>query len=278
MDRDQQSGPKCADGVFSHTASSLQTIGLKALVSAGLLVLVACSKVTSPTTTQNPGSSPAPAKIQDWTKSLSSLFSPSTPAPLTDAKLPPVPPAPAVAASSRPALAPNPAAGAKEAAMKMYPALAVKDSTFNKTFRDLYAEESQKEPEFLTRADWPLVLAHRTAELLSRQPATTGTPASPATPAPIAVASASNTPDHTLNSFTSSLSPNPLDRGAYNQNRSPWWYWNGSYYVYRPQTVPAPTPDTSTSASAPTTNPLDRPAYNQNRSPWWGWGTYYYTP
>ena len=96
--------------------------------------------------------------------------------------------------------------------MKMYPALAVKDSTFNKLFRDLYVEESQKNPELLTKADWPLVLAHRTASLL----------ASPAvTPEPRGIAARA---ERSLPVVKPSPTPNALERGAYNQARSPYWW------------------------------------------------------
>ncbi|MEI9898352.1 MAG: hypothetical protein WDN28_31965 [Chthoniobacter sp.] len=184
---------------------------------------------------------------------------------------PPAPPAPAAA----PRL--NPALGAKEAAMKMYPALAVKDSTFNKTFRDLYVEKTQLEPEFLARADWPLLLARRTAELLTIQPMTPAAPAAsptPTTPRPVAVASSSTASGHT---FNPTAGPNPLNRGAYNRGSSYWWPYNGSYVQ---SSVPAPAVAASTAGQTgqptPSANPLDRGAYNQVRSPYWWYWHYYY--
>ncbi|MEP6668547.1 MAG: hypothetical protein ABJF10_05305 [Chthoniobacter sp.] len=178
-----------------------------------------------------------------------------------------------------PVLRPNAAAGAKEAAVKMYPALGVKDSTFNKTFRDLYVEKSQKDPEFLTRADWPLLLARQTADLLTVQPTA---PAAPVAPPAITVASAGD--GHT---FKPTLAPNPLERGAYNRGYSHyWWNWNGRYYTYDPPNTPQPAPVTVASggsgqAANPTPAPsaLERGAYNQTRSHyyWWPW-TRYYTP
>lgn len=96
--------------------------------------------------------------------------------------------------------------------MKLYPDLAVKDSTFNKTFVDLYSEASQKNSDMLTRADWPLLLARRTADMLSVSPATPAIP----TPPPPQVVVVAPTP-----------TPTALDRGTYNQKRSrsyatPW--------------------------------------------------------
>ena len=163
--------------------------------------------------------------------------------------------------------------------MKLYPALAVKDSTFNKTFRDLYVEKTQKDPDFLTRADWPLLLARQTAELLLVQPTTMATPP-PAVPPAIAVASPGD--GHT---FKPTPGQSALDRGAYNRGYSHYWYWNGRYYSYGPPETPGPAPAAVTSsgnasAANPTPAPsaLDKGAYNQTRShyPWWPWTRYYY--
>ncbi|EDY17242.1 hypothetical protein CfE428DRAFT_5260 [Chthoniobacter flavus Ellin428] len=193
-----------------------------------MLLVASCSRVSSSKFTQEPGSSPAPkaasapaqTQTQDWTKTVSWLFSPpqATPAPLTDAKVPSLPNAPVAAQNFQP----NPAQGAKEAAIKMYPQLAVKDSTFNKTFRDLYLEESQKHPQLLTQADWPLILAHRTADILT--PPAPIVPAGPTGSAPQVADAKSKWPSPTPSS-------NPLDRGAYNQARSPYWWgpWIRTY-------------------------------------------------
>jgi len=112
-------------------------------------------------------------------------------------------PAPSVAVVTPAPSKPHSAEGAKEAAVKLYPDLGVKDSTFNKTFVDLYAEASQRNPDLLTRADWPLVLANRAAQILS---------VSPATPTPVAVAAPPPPPPPPT--------PGALDRGTYNQRRS----------------------------------------------------------
>ena len=203
-------------------------------MSAGMLLVVSCSKVDFPKQAQDANGSPGQvsktASAQDWTKSVGWLFSPqATPAPLTDAKPPtaPVTPPPTTAAAS-PVFQPNPALGAKEAAMKMYPQLAIKDSTFNKTFRDLYVEESQKNPELLTKADWPLILAHRTADILT--PPAQAQPQPPAMPQTQFPAARSGPQVADVQSRGASPTPssNPLDRGAYNQTRSP------SYYYYWP--------------------------------------------
>jgi len=96
--------------------------------------------------------------------------------------------------------------------MKMYPQLAVKDSIFNKLFRDLYTEELQKNPGTLTQADWPLILAHRTAALLTVKPANSIAPGTPA-------------PSVAENRIRATPTPaSSLDRGAYNQRRSPYWW------------------------------------------------------
>jgi len=209
--------------VSGRTDSWQRSITKGILLLAGMVSVASCSKMTASKFTQEPGSSPAPyaasataqTQTQDWTKTVSWLFSPqqATPAPLTDAKLPSVPNAPVGSAQN---FRPNLAQGAKEAALKMYPQLAVKDSTFNKTFRDLYVEESQKHPQLLTQADWPLILAHRTADIL--------TP-----PAPIVAAGpAPQVADAKSKWASPTPSSNPLDRGAYNQARSPYW-WGGPW-------------------------------------------------
>lgn len=103
--------------------------------------------------------------------------------------------------------------------MKMYPQLAVKDSTFNKMFRDLYAEELQKNPESLTKADWPLTLARRTADLLAK-PVVSAAPPAPIIPEAPAPGMDQSRPIH-----ATPTPPTALNRGAYNQTRSPYWWW-----------------------------------------------------
>ncbi len=91
-------------------------------------------------------------------------------------------PAGEVAADGAPSAAgrtPHPAAESKLAATKAYPALGVATSPFNKTFLALYAEAERSEPKLLARADWPLVLADRTAVALGGAPMPV-----PATPDP----------------------------------------------------------------------------------------------
>ena len=112
-----------------------------------------------------------------------------------------------------PVITPHPASGSKEAAIKLYPALAVKDSTFNKTFRDLYDEQLKKNPDLLTRADWPLYLAQRTAGLVGAVPYTPEPKLSTPYPAPTPVAAP--------------RTPTALDRGTYNKSG----YWTDRYGV-----------------------------------------------
>jgi len=76
------------------------------------------------------------------------------------------PPEIAHTSAPSPTPTPHPATGAIEAATRLYPDLGKLDSTFNKTFRDLYAERKQSDPEFLTKADWPLKLARETGAIL----------------------------------------------------------------------------------------------------------------
>lgn len=104
----------------------------------------------------------------------------------------------------------------------MYPALAVKDSTFNKTFRDLFEEQSHKNPYFLARPEWPLDLAQRTAGILGVAPYTPEPKvvAAPATPFPVVIA-----PPPT---------PTALNRGAYDQkhSRGSWVDQYGARHYY----------------------------------------------
>jgi hypothetical protein len=63
----------------------------------------------------------------------------------------------------------DPASAAKEA-VRLYPALGLKDSAFNQTYLKLHREAAQKEPALLQQPDWPLTLAHRTARVLGVLP------------------------------------------------------------------------------------------------------------
>lgn len=215
------------DGLESF--SRLRRVAPQILLATGFLALTSCSKVSPSQTAQN-GATPAasPSAVQTVFSFLSSFDHPPAPtnaAPPDLTSAPANAPAPAIgapAAGPAPAqvatLKVHPATGAKEAAMKMYPQLGVKDSTFNKVFRDLYAEEMQKNPELLTRAEWPLTLAHRTANLLAQPvvPAGRSMPGVAAGPAqempPARPTRATPTPATALN------------RGAYDQRRSPYWW------------------------------------------------------
>ena len=75
---------------------------------------------------------------------------------------------------------PNRAEKATAEAMRLYPALAQKNSTLNTAFLALYEQAKQTNPESLTAADWPLTLAARAASSLGIQPTT----AKPTTPPP----------------------------------------------------------------------------------------------
>ena len=66
---------------------------------------------------------------------------------------------------------PHPASGATEAAIKLFPELAKKDTMFNRTFRDLYHERKLKDPDSLARPGWPIEVAQETGKLLSILPA-----------------------------------------------------------------------------------------------------------
>ncbi len=61
----------------------------------------------------------------------------------------------------------NPATESRAAALRAYPALGQKESIFNKTFLVLYSQAQQREPELLTRPDWPMTLAKRTSTSLT---------------------------------------------------------------------------------------------------------------
>jgi hypothetical protein len=119
------------------------------------------------------------------------------------------------------------ASAAKEA-VRLYPELGVKDSTFNRAYLQSYREELQKNPSFFKRVDWPLELAHRTARQLGVLPATSEPQqvayVPPETPAPTVQLSPTPTP----------IPWNPLERGAYDQRKmgtpgaSPGW---AHYYL-----------------------------------------------
>ncbi len=125
-----------------------------------------------------------------------------------------------------PAPTPHPATGAAEAATSLYPDLSKINTTFNRTFRDLYEEQLRDNPNALARADWPLVLARRTASILGvaavypDQSTPTPTPA-PATPTPTW--------------FEQRMQEKRSLDGAYDVKRGvtrPPSYYNGRTYYY----------------------------------------------
>ncbi len=102
---------------------------------------------------------------------------------------------------------PHPARGANEQAARLYPDLAIKDSHFRRTFEEVYGYELGHNPKALTKVDWPLTLARRTAGMLGV--AEYKAPPAAATP-----------------------KTNPLERGAYDQRRAvvrSRYYSDGQY-------------------------------------------------
>ena len=123
---------------------------------------------------------------------------------------PPAPPAPATpkpVAKVKPVPTPHPAQAATETAIRLYPDLAKKDSTFNRAFREIYQERRDRDPASLANFDWPLDVARRAAAMLEVSPAN---PEPPPPPPPPVVIVATPAPVKALN---------PLDRGAYDQRR-----------------------------------------------------------
>lgn len=102
---------------------------------------------------------------------------------LTGASCSPPPPPPPP--EPPPEVTPHPATGAKETAVKMYPALAVKGSTFNQTFLEIFEDNRKKNSFLLTDAQWPITLANQTARILGVKPWTPPPPK--ATPTPVAL-------------------------------------------------------------------------------------------
>jgi hypothetical protein len=259
-----------------------------------LLSVASCSKISLPQQVAQELASPVPSNPRPASPSANFAAhavntAQSAQAPVASAPGDPHP-APAPVPAPAAALRPHPATVAREAAVKIYPALGVKDSLFNKTFRDLYTEKAQQDPEFLTQADWPLLLARRTAELLAPLTASASPPAVAAPAPPQAISSAppafapssvsgQAAPPASGHSFNPVAGPSALDRGPYHHTQSPYWRWNGYSWVYYPPVTPAPAPGPTADSTGkpPATNPLDRGPYNQTRSPyWWPWTHYYY--
>ncbi|MDR3402877.1 MAG: hypothetical protein P4L99_10305 [Chthoniobacter sp.] len=67
------------------------------------------------------------------------------------------------ASSALPTATPNPAVDSRAKAAKMYPALAIANSPFNKRFIELYNSRKGSDPAFLATADWPMKLAQQVA-------------------------------------------------------------------------------------------------------------------
>jgi hypothetical protein len=77
--------------------------------------------------------------------------------------------APADESGNAPAT-PNPATESIALARKTYPALAVQGSVFNMRFVGYYNEVKGSNPGFLAQANWPMLLAERTAKELTGAP------------------------------------------------------------------------------------------------------------
>ena len=70
-----------------------------------------------------------------------------------------------------PVATPHPATDSIAKAKKMYPALAIANSPFNKRFVELYNERKASDPNTLADADWPMKLAQQAAtELIGPAP------------------------------------------------------------------------------------------------------------
>jgi hypothetical protein len=109
---------------------------------------------------------------------------------------------------------PSDPASAAQQAVRLYPALGVKDSTFNKAYIKLYREAAQRDSSFLKRPEWPLELAHRTAALLGMQSAN-----ALATPLPVAAMPVTPPPP--------TPAWNPLENGSWKEGTkvvkgTPW--------------------------------------------------------
>src|SRR5436190_1287749 len=95
------------------------------------------------------------------------------------------PPKPVSVAEPTPVPTPHPAQGAREAAIRLYPDLAKPDSTFSKTFLEVFEAQKASNPRSLTAVDWPLTVARRTGSILGVAPLDPNAPPPPAaTPKP----------------------------------------------------------------------------------------------
>ncbi|MEP6667953.1 MAG: hypothetical protein ABJF10_02305 [Chthoniobacter sp.] len=66
-----------------------------------------------------------------------------------------------------PMATPHPAIDSITRAKKMFPALAIANSPFNKRFLELYNDKKAADPNSLTDADWPMKLAQQAATELN---------------------------------------------------------------------------------------------------------------
>jgi hypothetical protein len=121
---------------------------------------------------------------------------------------------------STPQVKVHPAQAAKQEAMRRYPDLAVKDSAFNKVFRDVYADELKNNSDLLTKADWPVTLAQKTDQLLKPPPPP------PSTSGQDDVVAGDNP------STIPQTSKNPLEKGSYNNKNTRSYPGGWARYYY----------------------------------------------
>jgi hypothetical protein len=74
---------------------------------------------------------------------------------------------------------PHPATKAYEAALRLYPDLAKKDSAFHRTFHGLYVEREATNPASLAAFDWPLDIGRQTSLKLAVMPPPRAIPLTP---------------------------------------------------------------------------------------------------
>lgn len=141
-----------------------------------------------------------------------------------------------VTAAATPIPTPHPAAGATQAALKLYPELSKKDSMFNRAFLDLFEDRRKTDPVALSKPDWPLVLAKETANMLGDVLNQSKTIASNATPPPAEAPATASAKSNWLQERIKQ--PGALERGAYNQRqaiypRRYYYYYdsNGRYWI-----------------------------------------------
>ena len=121
----------------------------------------------------------------------------------------------------KPAPTPHPAQAAKATAVRLYPALGEKDSTFNVAFREIYEDRLKRNARSLQDVDWPIDVANEAGRMLGVS-AQFDTPPPPPPP---------EKPER---------EPNALERPAYNQRRAvhppappPYTYDSQGRRIYR---------------------------------------------